>query len=344
MADLTPLRRFLPLLGARLAHTMPGSKGLPASIEASGAIPDRLDVPEEFGEDAALALVCAAATWGRPVTLNLARLPAGVTGAALGRVTPLFTLFGVDARMRGPLFTVTPPGTADDAGLAVPEYTPDLDPVLSAYILALPALAGGAAALSGVWPSRLPEAGQAEDILKSAGLALNATDTGIGTRAGKQAGPRPATPPYASLAPLCHTLAALAALRDGSAPAPAMDDAASRDIAESFYAALGIALREDGTLSPAPGAAPTSAPMPMESRTGASAAPFAWTSPDIWWGLAFALAGYLRPRLRLANPGLVTDTAPGFWQLYNALPAPTPDKPVPKPQESPAPRRRIRTS
>lgn len=42
MADLSPLRRFLPVLGARLAHSVPKSNGLPASVESSGLLPDHI--------------------------------------------------------------------------------------------------------------------------------------------------------------------------------------------------------------------------------------------------------------------------------------------------------------
>jgi hypothetical protein len=36
--------------------------------------------------------------------------------------------------------------------------------------------------------------------------------------------------------------------------------------------------------------------------------------------MAYALAAFARPRLTLANPGIMTTLYPQFWALYNALP------------------------
>ena len=356
MADLGGLRRFLPTLGARLAHTMPGSRGLPASLESSGMLPESIVIPAELPPAAVLALLCAAGGWGRTVTLDLAALPAGVTGAALGRLAPLFALFGVGTQMRGSLLTVTPPDRADHGGeapLAAPDFTLGLDPAICAYILALPAFAGGDARLAGSWPAMLPDAETAVSTLGLASLAVNIGDARIESRAKGAAAP--VFPDVAEsfaagpFTPLRHALAAFAAHNGGRVHVPSFSTtapdsspdsppgaslaAATRDVAESFYAALGLASGEDGLLSPLP---------PTEGETPE---PVIWTSPDPWWAMAFALAAYFRPRLRLANPGVVTDAVPGFWQIYNALPKPGLDTPPPKKQqENATPRRRIRAS
>jgi hypothetical protein len=55
---------------------------------------------------------------------------------------------------------------------------------------------------------------------------------------------------------------------------------------------------------------------------GRRARSVAWTCPDAYWGMAFALAAFARPGLILANPGAVTEKNPVFWEIYNSLPDP----------------------
>ncbi|MDL2272401.1 5-enolpyruvylshikimate-3-phosphate synthase [Desulfovibrio sp. OttesenSCG-928-I05] len=334
MADFSPLRRFLPHLGARLAHTMPGGKGLPASLESSGVIPATLEIPDDLDEEAILALLCAAPAWGGTVRLNTSRIPGSVLDAVLGRVAPLFRDFGVRTSSDGAIFSLTPPAYGSDDETAVPEYRPVLDAEISAYLLALPAFAGGVCRLDGTWPALFP-AGHVLDLLRSAGLEASTTDGAVSVTAA----PASATPhvllegPLSpALTPLRHALAALAAVRSPEKTgfiAPATETDETRAIAESFYAALGLSLEEDGTLSP----------LPEDEET-----PPVWTSPNTWWTFAFALTAYCRARLRISNPGLATDIVPGFWNLYNALPNPVSGG-QPQKTEAPTPqRRRIRTS
>ena len=47
-----------------------------------------------------------------------------------------------------------------------------------------------------------------------------------------------------------------------------------------------------------------------------------WAAPDAPWALALALLAFVRPNLKLSNPGVVTAQLPRFWKLYNALPNP----------------------
>ena len=49
----------------------------------------------------------------------------------------------------------------------------------------------------------------------------------------------------------------------------------------------------------------------------------AWTAPSPVWALCLALGAYLRPQIKLANPGAATELLPNFWHIYNGLPKPT---------------------
>jgi hypothetical protein len=42
--------------------------------------------------------------------------------------------------------------------------------------------------------------------------------------------------------------------------------------------------------------------------------------------MAYALAAFARPRLKLTNPGIMTALYPRFWALYNTLPEPKTDQ------------------
>jgi 5-enolpyruvylshikimate-3-phosphate synthase len=55
-------------------------------------------------------------------------------------------------------------------------------------------------------------------------------------------------------------------------------------------------------------------------RSGIDNSSAAWTCPDAYWGMAYALAAFASPGMRLANPGTVSDVMPTFWKLYNSLP------------------------
>ncbi len=68
----------------------------------------------------------------------------------------------------------------------------------------------------------------------------------------------------------------------------------------------------------------------------------AWSAPSPVWALCLALGAYLRPQIKLANPGAATELLPNFWHIYNGLPKPTWQRP-PKKEEEPdeqQPRRR----
>ncbi len=67
-------------------------------------------------------------------------------------------------------------------------------------------------------------------------------------------------------------------------------------------------------------------------------APFMAPSAD--WAVAYALAAYIRPRVKLVNPNILNDYYPFFWRMYNTLPNPSIDKAERK-DDSPKPRRII---
>ena len=326
-ADLSFLRHALPLFGARLAHVVPRSQGLPATLESSGDIPPLVVLPADLPLEAVCALLLAPLAWNVPVVFNLAALPASVATAALAEVGPVHLACGADVENRGSHLVYTP------GPLHVP-VLPDLplDPALSAHLLALPAFVGGSLTLKGRWSAHLPESRDVEQLLSWAGLSLRVLDQAVAVEADR---PPFALPPQCNdlspeLGPLFLALAARQHMLTGGTPplaqlAPFPTDEMDSALAQDFFERLGL-VYAGGSLSLSGN--PDSDPKPAK----APAYP-AWTSPDAYWGMAFALSALMRPGLRLANPGSVAEVMPPFWGVYNTLPSPA--DPAREPKEKP---------
>lgn len=327
-ADLSSLRNLLPLFGARLAHIVPHSKGLPASLECSGELPPLVVVPAETGFEALCALLLAPLAWNAPITLDLAAVPAAVATAALAEVRPLHREAGADIETHGSHLVYAPVPLSPPGAPTLP-----LDPALSAYLLALPAFTGGSITLNGPWPDHMPEAAQAQQLFAWAGLDLTRSCDAVTAASGehKRTQPLQFSDLSPELVPLYLALCAKATLEgDHTKPlAPGLfpedeDDAA---LADGFLARLGLR-RDDNLLAADVDNAERSLP---------------WVGPCAHWGMAFALCSFLRPGVKLANPGIVTVAMPTFWRVFNSLPViadPAPKREEQEKQKSATPARR----
>ena len=324
MADLSPLRRFLPTLGARLAHSVPKSNGLPGSVEASGQIPDAITIPEDLPQEGVLALFCAAAAWRKKVRIDCAALPLPLFNAAFAECSLVLRSCAVLDSMSGTVVTI------DASSAEVPENVIcPVDPLLSAYLLALPAFAGGSVTLSGKWNDQFALASASITLLRQGGLAVQVDAGGI--RSGvESSGPVLAEPldlrqTEESLTPLGIAFAARHVWKQKSEmPFPLMPESADIAVAEGFLAHVGLTCR-DGMIAPG------------TRRDGVTS----WTSPTPEWAFAYALCAYDSPNIQLTNPSVAASVMPSFWALFNALPDPTEVKKEPEKEEKT--HRRIRT-
>ena len=67
----------------------------------------------------------------------------------------------------------------------------------------------------------------------------------------------------------------------------------------------------------------------------------AWNAPSPVWAMCLAVGAYLRPQIKLANPGMATELLPNFWHIYNGLPKPQwQRRPKEEVSEAPAAKRR----
>ncbi len=319
MADLSGLRHTLPLLGARLAHVVPRSQGLPVTVEYSGELHDHIAVPEDLPVEGVCALLTAALAWRRTVSIDLGELPGHVAATALAEAFVLYELAGADVDSRGSsvCFSGRPETLPPSAPLP-------LDAETAAYLLALPAFTGGAVTLNGVWP-KLPMAHDVAAMLAHAGLEFTISPESVTARAGEKSFPGIPAPDHVSesLHPLFWALSALAARlsqEDLSISSPPLG--ADMNLAGDFLSLLNLALLGDD--------APRLRKAMFEDKDPT------WVSPDRFWGLALCLASFLRPGLALANPDIITAGLPYYWTLFNSLPEPQDFALIAKPKKEEA--------
>ena len=302
LSDLSALRRFVPLLGARLTNVIPKTIGLPARLEASGMLPQEVNIPAELPADAVTGLLLAAPCWPQPVALDLSLHPQADT--LLEEALEILTDCQVKIERNGLRARILP-------GVNLPAApTVGMDLTLAGNLLALPACTGGLARLAGIWPDCAPGR-ELIRLMENVGLRVERTDDAICTQLPERAPMQSRLPGFADLpvrfAPLALILACLPALCGREARLPELPQGFGKDERDDFLQALGIVL-EDTRL------------LPPEAPVHRDAIP--WTAPSPAWAMAYALAAFARPRLKLANPGVMTTLYPRFWSLYNALPEP----------------------
>ncbi len=301
LCDLSALRRFTPDLGARLTNVVPKSDGLPVRVEASGLLPEEAAIPADLPDDAVTGLLMAAACGPHPLTFDLSAHARA--DALLEEALDVLRACKVEATLTGQRVRIAPGVSLPDA----PRIGMDL--LLAGNLLALPAFAGGRVELTGIWPDCAP-ARRLEQLLKDAGLTVARTAEGICAQ-GPDTPEAPALPDCADLlprfAPLALALAVLPALLGRECALPALPPAPEHFDYADFTEALGLRSEHGKLLPPERGVAKSAPPRPAS------------TPAEV---LALALCAFARPRLTLADPGVITALWPQFWALYNSLPDP----------------------
>lgn len=341
LADLAALRRFLPRLGARLTAVIPGGEGLPARLETSALLPAEVEAPADLPADALLALCLSAAFHAVPVVVRAAEHPDG--DVVLPEAAAILTEAGIAVHAEAGTLRITPGRVAFRRAPA-----PGLDVPAAVALLAMPAFAGGSVRLGG---ARRPGESPAEQAAVEAALDLLAR---AGVRVDEEDGALTARPDEnaehsglslrdlpGELFPLGLVLALGRALQGGKLPA--LPEGCDMALVDDFLLQMGLARCVPPVQSDSEGRAEQ--PEPDAEAQGdlavapapEGAAPAPWTAPNASWGLALALAAFLRPNIKLTNPGVVTASTPDFWNIYNTLPAPVarPGK-TSLPQQEPA--------
>lgn len=345
--DLSALSTFMPRLGARLVSLSPGAPGLPARVEASAIMEDRAKIPADLPPEALSALLIAAPSFSRELTLRLPELPEDAPLMAV--VAPTLAILesvGISAVRDGDLLTITPGVPQLGEMPALP-----MDPFLSGALLALPLFArkdgpsaafrpsGGRVRLTGFWPEDMPEWDGVWRLLTKAGLKLTRKRNAVISSwkpgaAGKVDIPVLDTSDLPDYYPLALALGmGLSASGNKDLTVSPVHETEISAIADSLLEIGGYALKGETLIPPA-----------EELKD----APPLWESPGPEWTVAFALLAYLRPGLKLANPGSIMAVSPHFWMVFNSLPKPEaglslrskPKKEAPKQDVKQRPKRR----
>ncbi|WP_051202655.1 chorismate mutase [Desulfovibrio aminophilus] len=297
LMDVGPLNRVLPALGARLISLNPHAPGLPARLECGGDMDGSLDLPDDL--PAAFAVALALSAWAYPRGLVLRFRPGSPAAEDLPGAVAVLNACGLSARLEDGRCTV-PPGEPKIP--ARPELPPD--PVLCAYLLAMPAFTGGRARLSGPWKAEAPLGGDLGLGLTALGLTLALEDgVLVSTKGAPDGRPDVDFGRRAELFPLALVLG-LASERPCRVAAPADLDALGQ--AAEMLERLGASFEiENGAVLLTPG-------------------PLTWSdsyaAPGPYCILALSLIAWLRRGIAVDNPGELTAVWPRFWNLYNALP------------------------
>lgn len=327
LADLSAVRRFLPLMGARLVHVVPKSDGFPVRIECSGVLPGKVVFPADAPVELAEGIMLAAPAYERAITLDLAAMPG--RELAFARILPVLEAAGADVRREGDALHFQP------CALTIPAE-PDLpaEPELAVFLMGLAPALGGEVRLEGRWPE-WPGAEAGLQLLRRTGARVECSATEMLARSQKPLAELPADFALpeglpASWRPLAVALSTMAALRGGRAALPAGLEAEAA-VVESYLHAAGLAPDAEGRLTVwKPGedmqeteeldeeGRPVRKPRPALQARG-------WNAPDAAWAVALALAACARGKqegFKLGNPGVLTELYPPFWVLYNNLPEP----------------------
>lgn len=321
--DLAAVRHFLPLLGARLTNMVPGQEGLPVRLESSALLPSELVVPAALPDDAVTALLMATPGWDREVTIRLGEHPAGQR--ILGEALPILQKAGMQITVK----EHSEPGKESVLdvvilpGKVVPQPESLLDLPVAVALLAMPAFVGGSVCLRGAWEAteqrQKTECEAVRKLFADLGLSLEGSNDAVRINVAAGAGDDAAggkkqelslktltdiswlTP---ELFPFGLVLSLLSVLQRKGGTLPALPEKTDMVLVDSFLQQLGLA-REGMALTLME---PSSAP---------------WASPSLHWALALSLAAFMRPQLRLSNPGIVLSRLPYYWNVYNTLPTPS---------------------
>ncbi len=313
--NLTPLKHFLPKMGARLTHVIPSGDGLPVRLECSGMLPNQVEIPEDLPVPFITALCLAAPFWEKPVEFFF---PENTLNPRVAHTFDFLERQQVAITRRTDekgLWLHVQPGKP-----VLPESMPlPIDTEIAAYLLLLPSLAGGELELEGIWPDLMaPEEDtpEAQKLWFQEDIVFEKTEKGVVCRMEKGARQKPDTLVTtgkgnslynANLYPLAVVVTIKAALEGEKVRLPAPPEGGIDPmILYSFLPYAG--LEED----------PESLYLvPVKDRK-VMLPP--WISPSPYWTMAFALLAFLRPHIRLANPESMSALFPNFWLLYNKLP------------------------
>lgn len=339
LSGLDAVDAFLPKLGARLVHIIPGSAGLPVRVECSGLLPDCIvfpaDVPFEFIE----GMLLAAPFYDVSVTFDLSETPQ--RDRIVRRIVPLLQSVQARVEVDSEKIHISPSKIIIPADFSLP-----VEPELAIFLLALVPALSGSVTLRGNWPDT-PEAEAAMQVFTQCGLKPDTSADGIISLKGEKLTKLPEggieipgdlPGDWLCLPVLLSMLPALAG-QPARMPRGYVPCQAPWVTAESFARACGLDIDDDGNIVERRESRPRRR---KEEEEPLETPHSIWIAPSAPWAAALAVAACARPvtsGFRLGNPYIMSGLFPGFWNGYNNLPSFRPAK-----EEEVHKHRRIRTN
>ena len=294
LEDLTPATELFARLGARLVFLTPGSNSVPLRMERSGQVPSELDFPESAPPSFLAALLMASLRFARPFSVRWHS--AQNHHPHVGQAIRILEHTGAVTAKTATSLSVDPARSRLPENISAP-----LDPVLNAFLLALPHVKGGSVRLQGHWDTASPNAQGMLDQLTASGLHIEHTQTAVQSTLAKDSGAKRLEATNASV-PLATVLSVYTAAKLQVA------DPAERQAVVLFLEQLGCPfhITDDGLQPGVPGKKPE--------------LPFAAEDPQ--WGMAGALYALKFGPIQFTNPGEITSIWPAFWRVVRNLPQP----------------------
>lgn len=304
--DTSALRRFLPLLNARMTTVIPGQEGIPIRVESAGMMPSQVELPNELPRDFITSLIITSA------------VREDIKDAMLFTLVEHPEAEDIAAELASVFSSVDIPHTIEYENntlkvrveMCMPTFTEnvsiDLDPIYATALLAIPAFTGGTSIIKGQLNS---SSLKCIDFLKSTGLHVRVEE---GSIISEHPNIKLLEPDYALAPayPFALVFSVLAALSGEEVTLPELGEGISSDVLDGFLAQIGLKVNAQNALG----------------KTEVDTNP--WFLPDGEWGLALSLLAFMRPQIRIVNPEVVSSAYPMFWRIYNTLPNPTLTNPV----------------
>jgi len=326
MLDVGPYARLLPQLGARLAPIDRRAPGLPVRLESGGETPRELKLPDDCPEELAAAVMLF--SWRFEKGLKLTFSAGSAASRGIIEAAPVLAMCGINVRLSAESAEVRS-GTP-----TIPE-SPDLpaDPVISSLFLSMARFRGGTVRLSGRPDMDSPLAADALALIEACGVEIALPGNALEARATDWPAAPVLSPRSPETLPLALCLAA-AAKKGARVELPEGDGGIWADEARDFLESLGKDYEaltiENGREA-------------LAVRPGfGEARPV--HAPDASYALFMGALSLAKAPLALENPGISASLWPGFWHMFNRLPALSGSlfARTEKPDDAPKPRRRIK--
>lgn len=303
--NLGDLYQVLPNMGARAVPLIAGNSGLPIRIEQSAQLNTEIEFFQDTSEDliAVLALYLPLMCKDKEYQEILLQKPAKFRSyKRLERVAEILQCCGMRVNFSENRFQIQNP---EDLSLTQAPEIP-LDPVLSAYLLALPGIIGGTVELQGKFPKWNFDAKLVENILNNSGINLQILPEKVSAKESSNYNSQVNLDiaDYMELYPLCIALG-VALPVPVFLKMPQMDEFGLILLEKlNVFYRLNSGILEISNL-------------PQEAAEKVHI-----TVPDAWWGMGVALISLVRSGVLLENPGELTKLWPSFWSIFKGLPDP----------------------